>query len=414
MYKPLKVDAHGLTTAQLREAERGFTLMLRAKRLSPQWIEENVGDLLAKAHEEYAEKLAKGQPADNPVGWLINCAWRRNQNLLETLRRKPRPSSLETVFHLADETTPTPEKQALDHDRQERLRKALDVLPKKERKLLALVYFEDHSIREAGRKLGWEKSSADRHHAAAMERLRAVVGDRSLLSPATLGLAAFIVAKVEGHRLLSAGADALLTPVREAMAIGTEGATIGVHRIGDLTRRLYPFSDAGSAAASGGVGRTLGFCGAGLAALVCGLGVSAVVGPALGDDDPAHSHRPAHSRLVETPIVPTSTASSVITIPKRAMPDRSDPVEASSVKTADPAEPRKQRRVKPTRTYPEATPPQATNEFGIESESGSTSEAAPTPTPTLSPPPSGSSSPPPRPESSGSSSGSSAASEFGL
>src|SRR5262245_35162063 len=98
-----------LTEAQLREARRGFTQMLRAKRFYRKWIEDNVDELLAKANEEYAAKLARDVPADNPVGWLINCAWRRSQNLLTKQRRKPPPVSLEALARLADEEVLTPE-----------------------------------------------------------------------------------------------------------------------------------------------------------------------------------------------------------------------------------------------------------------------------------------------------------------
>src|SRR4051794_33556321 len=173
--------------------------MLR-KKFSAVWIAENARDVLGQANMEYAEWLEDNPPARNPVGWLLNCAYRRAQNLLDSQTRKPSEASLEAVFHLADEATPSPEQQALDRDRHRRLREMLNFLPEKECALLALVYFEDHSIREAGRKVGWQKSAADRHHDRAMEKLRALVGDdRSLLSPATLGLAAWSVTKGEGQ-----------------------------------------------------------------------------------------------------------------------------------------------------------------------------------------------------------------------
>ena len=141
------------------------------------------------------------------MGWLLNCAYWRAQNLLDAETRKPRTASLDAVFHLADESTPTPEQQALDNDRQSRLREALSHLPGKERELLWLVYFEGMSIREAGRRLGWRKSAADRHHSAAMERMLALVGDRALLSPAILGPAAWAAANGEGQRALRAAWD---------------------------------------------------------------------------------------------------------------------------------------------------------------------------------------------------------------
>jgi RNA polymerase sigma factor (sigma-70 family) len=270
--------AGGVTPAELREAERGFKLML-ARKFSAAWIAENAKDLLAQANIEYAEWLEANPPARNPVGWLLTCAYRRALNLLDTQSRKPRPASLDAVFHLADESTPTPEQQALDSDRQKRLREALSHLPEKEQKLLALIYFEDYSIRAAGRKLGWQKSAADRHHSAAMKKMLALVGDRSLLSPAILGPAAWAVARGEGHRPWSGPLEATASLAREGMAAGAEVLTVGAHRLADAWRRLAPFSEPANAAAASGAGRAAGYCAAAVGAVVCGLAATGVIGP---------------------------------------------------------------------------------------------------------------------------------------
>ncbi len=165
-----------ITPAQLREAERGLKLMLRPK-FPRVWIAEHANDMLGQAHVEYQVWLEKSPPARNPVGWLIICAYRRALNLRDSERRRPNVAPLDSVFHLADESTPTPEQEVIDSDRRKRLHEVLSHLPEKEVKLLALVYYEDNSIREAGRELGWQKSAADRHHATAMAKVRALVGD---------------------------------------------------------------------------------------------------------------------------------------------------------------------------------------------------------------------------------------------
>ena len=167
---------HAITPAELREAERGIKTML-AKKFSAAWIAENARDLLGQASVEYAEWLKDHPPARSPVGWLLNCAYWRALNLLDSETRKPRTASLDAVFHLADESTPTPEQQVLNADLQRRLYKALSHLPDKECELLTLVHFGHMSIREAGRRLGWQKSAADRHHTAALKKMRALVGD---------------------------------------------------------------------------------------------------------------------------------------------------------------------------------------------------------------------------------------------
>jgi RNA polymerase sigma factor (sigma-70 family) len=376
------------------------------------WIAEHLREVLGQAHVEYQEWLETNPPARNPVGWLCTCAYRRAQNLRDSERRRPHVAPLDTVFHVADEKTPTPEQEAIDRDRQERLREALSHLPDREVKLLALVYFEDHSIREAGRKLGWQKSAADRHHKAALEKLRALVGDdRSLFSPAPLGLAAYLACR--GDRV-SRLVDAAPTPARELMAIGTEVASAGARRLGDLARAVSPFSEAGTAAASGGVGRVVGACGAGIVALVC-VGAASVVAPGL--DGSHRSHRPASPHQTKGPIPESTTVAPAVTTPgltTLALPTP-QPVEraAPSRVTAAQRPQAEKKRSQPDRA-PQATPQQTQSEFGIESGSGSTSEPAPAPTPQATPksatdPPS----PSPAPQAS-KPSGSSATREFGL
>jgi RNA polymerase sigma factor (sigma-70 family) len=415
--------AQGVTRAQLREATRGFTLMLRRKRFSPDWIEANASDLLAQANKEYAEKLAKGERAQNPVGWLIVCAWRRAQNLLDSQSRKPRTSSLESVFHLADESTPTPEQQVLDGDLQERLWTAMRHLPEKERRLLSLVYFESYSIREAGRKVGWQKSAADRHHGAALEKLHALVGDdRSLLSPASLGLGAWIAVNIDGHRFILAVVNVTLDPVREALADGIEGATLGAHRLGELWRRLSPFTDPAGAAATGGGGRVAGACGVAAASVVCGIAASAV-DPGAGGDLPLSSPSPAQTRKAEatlprslgTPVAPLPASEA--TAPAAARPAGTEgsvrPAGVRSAKRVRVAEDRAR-----TAGVPKATTRQTVNEFGLDTDSPSAPAQAPAPQSPQSP---GSSSSSPSPSGAtrsagtpSSSSGAAPASEFGL
>jgi RNA polymerase sigma factor (sigma-70 family) len=395
-----RVGPKGVTPAELREAERGFTLMLR-KKFSAVWIAENARDVLGQANMEYAEWLEDNPPARNPVGWLLTCAYRRAQNLLDSETRKPSEASLEAVFHLADEATPSPEQQALDRDRHRRLREMLNFLPEKECELLSLVYFENHSIREAGRKVGWQKSAADRHHDRAMERLRALVGDdRSLLSPATLGLAAWSVTRSEGQRPLVAAVDAALVPAREAFATVTEIVTVRTQRLAELWRRLSPFTDPSSAAATSGAGRALGACGVALAAVVCGVAASGVVPPVVGGLTPqsqqASKARPA----------PSTTRQVSLPVPEVKPPERSTPKssEPHPLKTTTvQAKPKAQQRARPA-SAPAATSQQVANEFGV--ESGSASEPASAPAPET-------------PSSSGGSSGrssggSSVGSEFGM
>ena len=342
--------------------------MLR-RRFSAVWIAENASDLMAQANVEYAEWLEDNPPARNPVGWLLTCAYRRAQNLLDAETRKPSTAPLDSVFHLADESTPTPEQQALDHERGERLRRALGHLPEKECKLLALVYYGDHSIREAGRKLGWQKSAADKHHKRALEKLEALVGDRSLLSPAGLGWAAWAVAYGRGHRLARA-IDRALEPGREALARAVEAAGWVGRQLGDAGRRLAPLSDHASAVASSGPARLVGACGVTAASVVCGLAVSGVV-PAGGVA--VHAATPAKGRARPARSQPAARGPGGLSAPQLVIPEAdtsSATEEASRTTTTAPKATSRKRKAPP------ATTEQTINEFGVEAgavqSSGST------------------------------------------
>ncbi len=402
----------GVTGAQMREAERTLKVMLGAK-FPAVWIAEHSREVLGQAHVEYQEWLEANPPARSPVGWLCTCAYRRAQNLRDSERRRPNLDSLDTVFHVPDERTPTPEQEAIERDRQERLRGALSHLPEKEVKLLALVYFEDNSIREAGRKLGWQKSAADRHHGEAMKKLRALVGDdRSLFSPATLGLAAYLACR--GGRF-SRLLDAVVTPARELLAIGAELASLAGRRLGDLARTLSPFSDAGTAAANSGVGRAAGVCGAGIVALVC-VGAAAVVAPGLNT---AHRpHRPVNSRQVKGPVRASASATPAATTTELPTPELPTPASAKNAKRSkvEPAQ-RRQEEAKPARAsrISRASPKETRDDFGGASfDSGSTSESTPSPAPEAEPESSTSAPPSSSPTAPSKPSGSSAAQEFGL
>jgi len=177
---------------ELREAEKGLVRLLHKKRFPREWIERNVPDVMAQARTDFAARLAAGKE-DDTVNLLVVIGYRRAVKVLDAQLSGPSTTSIETVFHLADESTPSPEEEAIDHDRQDRVVKAMAHLPERERKLMAFVYFDGRSVRDAGRRLGWGKSSADRHHQAALEKLHELL-DRSLLSP-EIPIPAYIAAR---------------------------------------------------------------------------------------------------------------------------------------------------------------------------------------------------------------------------
>ncbi len=364
----------GLTPAQYREAERGLKLML-AKKFSAVWIQENTADLLTQANIEYGEWLDDNPPARKPVGWILTCAYRRALNQLDTETRKPPTAPLDSIFHLADDSTPTPEQVALDHDRQRRLRDALSHLPRKEAQLLALIYYEDYSIREAGRQLGWRKSAADRHHTAAMEKMLALVGDRKLLSGATIGPATSAYLHGDTHRHLDAAfAQAAIRPLLHAYAALSEAAEIVAHKGVDLARRIAPFSDPANAAAAGGAGRVAAQCGAAAGIAVCSLLAAPAVQQgldALGRTHPAQppARRAAHPRASR--VSPTKPATPQPTTPKPKQTPRSEPTtERQRIE-------RRERRARATSPPARASGHQSGSEFGDNNVEPTETEPAP-------------------------------------
>jgi DNA-directed RNA polymerase specialized sigma24 family protein len=104
---------------------------------------------------------------------LINGAWWRTANLLDQEKRRPRAASIDAFFGLASDA-PTPEDEMLAVLDSETVKVALRLLPPTERTLIELIYVEGMSCRAAGRRVGWGKSAADRHHQAALSLLRPV------------------------------------------------------------------------------------------------------------------------------------------------------------------------------------------------------------------------------------------------
>ncbi len=365
-----------ISGAHLREAERGFLALLRAKRFPRAWIDKNAIDLLAQAASEYAAWLKDHKAEPNPVGWLITCAYRRAVNLLDSESRRPPTTSLDAVIDHGDQRTPTPEQEALANDRQRRLREALHCLPARDRRLISLVYFEDRTVREAGRRLGWRKSAADRHHQAALERLRAIVGDdRALLSPAVLGLGAWVALADDRAPGLRGIPRALASVAQGAGAPLAELA----RRLAAGARRLLPLAEPGSAAASSGAGRVAGACGAGLLAAVCGLVVAGVQPPLPGGGEATSrphvaSPKPQESqRRATTDAHASEGAKSGGTAERQRSPERVSSSTGSSTPSPLPAPPASREASK-----------QVVEEFGIEHDPAPSTSAEGESTPSTS------------------------------
>jgi len=401
-----------LARTDLEAAERGFLQLLRRKRFSPAFIERHAADLIGRARLEYSKHLAEGGEVRNPVGWIIHCAWRRTQNLLEAEGRAPRVISIDNGVSFANESA-TPEEEVLTSDRYRRLQTAIEELPIEERKVIALTYFEGMSVREVGRTLKWDKCKADRRHRAALERLQELLGAKDLDSlQIEIGILAW--ASIAGdvatsHRLPGLGA---------AIDATSNGLAVTISRGQDLARRLLTGGTAepGMAPALGGAARTAGVCGAAAVACVA----SGLVGPGVGGVDVLADQRrekPVVERSADAP----QSASPVIAAPEVAA--TAAPEESANASTQEnqlrkqTSKPRaRKQQAKRTSTTPStATSSQVAEEFdpfaggGETSSSGGSTTSSGGSASSKPSTPTGSSSPSPPPAS-----GQQVQSEFGL
>ncbi len=278
-----------LSQAELDGARLGFSQLLRRKRFSPQFIANHRDDLLATAQLEYTRRITEGIEVENPAGWIINCAWRRTQNLLEAQGRGPRLISTERSGAITDDLGHSPEDAALEFDRFRKVQEAIEQLSTDQRKLLELAYFEEMGVREAGRFLGWHSSKAQRCHESARRRIQELLGVESLDElEIPIGLAAWL--SLASRR--SAGLH-LPAGIEAAGERAGRGAGHLWARTQELARRFLALGggEPSGGVVAGGVARTAGVCGA--AAVACLA--AGVVGPGLGGVNllGTHHHSPA-------------------------------------------------------------------------------------------------------------------------
>ncbi len=264
------------SVSDLEAARLGFAQLLRRKRFSAHFIEAHSEDLLARARFEYTRALKRGAEIHTPAGWLINCAWRRTQNLLESQSVEPAFVSTEKAGVIVDEATATPEEAAIDSDRARRVEEAMGQLSHDQRTLIELSYFEGMSVREAGRFLGWHSSKAQRCHESALRRLQEALGVEDIDELAIeIGMAAWV--SLAGSKSVGVGLPGGVEAVADA---GGRAASGFWHRANELARRFLigGVGEPSSAAAAGNAARAAGVCGA--AAVACLA--SGVVGPGVG------------------------------------------------------------------------------------------------------------------------------------
>jgi RNA polymerase sigma factor for flagellar operon FliA len=88
--------------------------------------------------------------------------------------------------------TPTPDRVYEDLESRSRVRQAIAGLPPRERKVIALYYFRDVTMKQIGAEIGVNESRVSQLHARAIQRLQKALGAHGA---ATTSLAAFQAAK---------------------------------------------------------------------------------------------------------------------------------------------------------------------------------------------------------------------------
>jgi hypothetical protein len=354
MIKATHGSDHDVTDDQLRAGEEGLRRLLFSKRFPREWIDRHTPEVMAQARAELAGRLAC-ENVNDVVALLVVIAYRRAMKVLRSETTRPRMISLDDVFHLVDESARTPEQEVLASERQVRLLDAMGHL------------FGELTVKDAGEQLGWSPSSAVRHQRAALEKLRSLVGDRSLLG---VDIA-----------LPAAAASNSFTPQRSQVGGWLRGIaesfwevlTLGVQRYG-------PMTETGNAIALSGAARTTaGACGIAVAACLTAF-TSGLVGPGVGGIRPSDpdAHHDTFRRPMTRPAAPVTVSVENKSIglswddqaadrsspkpPRRRHLDARPPHSLSGRRTA-------RSKVNPTLgSSSHSSPSQTVSEFGVEED----------------------------------------------
>ena len=152
----------------------------RSVRARAKLIERTIRTLTAELERtpsdaEIAAKL--GITLDEFEGYLSDIA-RSSPVYLDAVVPYPSGDREALVDTLADESL-LPAESGLEREEQsDQLAEAIMSLPERERLLITLYYYEELTLREAGKVLGVTESRASQLHTKAMLRLRAIIGAR--------------------------------------------------------------------------------------------------------------------------------------------------------------------------------------------------------------------------------------------
>jgi RNA polymerase sigma factor (sigma-70 family) len=334
-----------LSAEQVDRIRRGYFAMLARRRFPPDFIENHADDVLAKAHLEYVRCEVRGDEIEEPITWVIHCAWRRAQTFV-TAPKVSREVTIEKLPEQEDREAPTTEQLAEDLHRAREIRRAVDSLKEQEQQVIALTYLEGMSVREAGRRLDWPEAKARRRFKSAVKHLEEFFEERGITSSDELeiGLASFLASTCHSSGILAVAFE----KTADAAALTWEKAH-------DLSRRIFlgGGGDAAGVAASSGAGRAAGACATVAIACVVGAGASGVVGPGIdGGIGLVSGHHQSEAKKVQSETTtepPSLETSPVESAESEAPPTTSTASDTEAESSESPATPASTEKPAPRR-----------------------------------------------------------------
>ena len=129
---------------------------------------------------------------------------------ISAVRSKPLDSaSLPPV--LVPSEPPSPDRVYEQTETRERMRKALALLPPRERRIVSLYYFGDATMKQIGQEIGVNESRVSQLHARAIQRLRKIL---SVPAPEAAAPAPKLVARTTRPRFTHQPAAKVAATVR--------------------------------------------------------------------------------------------------------------------------------------------------------------------------------------------------------
>lgn len=394
------------------EILRGAELALRHKlrrRFSADFVDRHADDILAQAAKEYAVAVERGDTIYNPGGFIVDVGYKRALDAINKEQRSPAMDDIDEAISLADPHSPQPLEELEEKEERSQLYEAVSHLEPDERRVIALVFFEGLSSREAAKPLGTSESTALRRLRSAQTKLREwlpAIEEGRFCEEAAPQLRAFSEGIATDQQRIQAGLhlrncascrDALARRQEFAFEVGLIAwlAAIADHsnalpvldqavavadqakgwlhgawdRLRDAAVRL--FSGGGGEAVAGPTGAPLA-----KAAAVCGAAAvcaaAGVVGPGVGGLDVIGGRSgPTHQTTTQEgpvkPVAPKPQGDSMDSTPRSsaaASPARSTAAKGPSTSKA------KQQKSRSTSSSAAQTTPTdtAASQFGIESQ----------------------------------------------